>query len=255
MLTRKSADLPLVGILTIAALGIVLLGLDQPFLRVAITLPFAFILPGYAVIAALFPRQRLLFAARLLLAVALSLSLAGISGLFLQVTHLGLDPFSWVIVLSLITVFGSATAWLRRPARAGVERTPVNLKLGHIIMMAAACVLVVVALQIAQDGVRSQPRPGFTQLWLLPVEGQDFAVQLGIRNEERQTLIYRLVVQVGDEIAGEWDGIALSPGETWVTSALVPDTDQTVEALLYRRDAPDQLYRSVHLSRGSLGSP
>ena len=250
MPTRKSLDLPLVGILTVIAMILVLLDVQLPLLRTLFTLPLAFYFPGYALVAALFPRQSLFVASRLLFALALSIALLGVGGLVLQVTRIGLFSEAWVILLGIVTLLGCLVALLRRAPSTTEQRQPLDLNVAHLLMIGAAAVLVLVAFNMAQEGARQQPRSGFTQLWMLPSEQGASQVTVGLRNEEGQALTYRLVIEVGGQSVGEWQSVPLAPGEAWETSALIPllpGANDTVEALLYRSDAPDAVYRSVIL--------
>lgn len=252
MPTRKSPDLAIIGILTVIAMALVLLDVRVTLLRTLFTLPLAFYFPGYALVAALFPRQPLFVASRLLFALALSLALVGVGGLLLQVTRIGLFAESWVILLGVITLLSCLVALRRRPLATSETGKPLDLNFAHIFMMGAAAVLVFFAFSMAQEGARQQPRPGFTQLWMLPANASASEVTLGIRNQEGQPTIYRLVVEVNGESAGEWQSVPLASGEVWETRALVPTTAggvDAVEALLYRTDAPDDVYRSVILNR------
>jgi uncharacterized membrane protein len=264
MPTRKSLDLPLIGILTVIAMVLVLLDVQQPVLRTLFTLPLAFYFPGYALVAALFPRQSLFVASRLLFALALSIALIGVGGLVLQVTQIGLFSEAWVILLGVVTLLGCLVALFRRAPSTTEQRQSLDLNVVHLLMFGAAAVLVMVAFNMAQEGARQQPRPGFTQLWMLPSEqgasevtaSQVTAsqVMLGIRNDEGQALTYRLVIEVGGQNVGEWQSVPLAPGEVWETAALIPLTpggDEPIEALLYRSDAPDAVYRSVILTASS----
>jgi len=251
MPTRKSPDLLIVALLTLLAAALVLRDVDQPLLRAVATAPLIFFSPGYAVVAALFARRALTVATRLLFSMALSISLTGVVGLALHMAGAGLTPQSWAIALSAITLAGCAFGQARRPKNVVAERVVVNLKVGQILMFAAAVGLVFFAFRVAQDGARTQPRPGFTQFWMLPVENSPSGIALGIRNEEGMPLAYQLIVELDGGVVGEWDAIPLAPGEVWETTALIPQTDasgRSVRALLYRLDAPDSIYRTTTLT-------
>lgn len=250
MPTRKSPDLLIVSVLTLLALALVLLGVDQPLLRALATAPLVFFFPGYAVVSALFARRALTVATRLLFSMALSISLTGVVGLALHMAGPGLTPQNWAIALSAITLAGCVFAQARRPINVVAERVVVNLKVGQLLMFAAALGLVIIAFRVAQDGARTQPRTGFTQFWMLPVENSPSGIALGIRNEEGLTLAYRLIVELDGEVVGEWDAIPLAPNEVWETTTLIPESatsNNDVRALLYRIDVPDNIYRMTTL--------
>lgn len=251
MPTRKTPDLLIVALFTLLAVALVLRDVNQPLLRAVATAPLVFFSPGYAVVAALFARKALTVATRLLFSMALSISFTGVVGLALHMAGPGLTAQSWVIALSAIALLGCAFGQARRPTNVVAERVVANLKIGQILMFAAAVALVVVAFRVAQDGARTQPRPGFTQFWMLPVKNSSSGVALGIRNEEGLPLAYELIVELNGEVVGQWDAIPLAPDAEWETTALIPESAASggsVRALLYRLDAPDDVYRTTTLT-------
>ena len=251
MPTRNSPDLQIVTVLTLFAAAVVLVDMEQSLLRTLATAPLVFLFPGYAAVSVLFARKALTVAARLLFSLALSISLTGVIGLALHMAGVGLTPQNWAIVLSAITLLSCVFGQARRPANVVAERVVVNLNVGRILLFSAALMLVFVAFRVAQDGAQTQPRPGFTQLWMLPVESSPSGIQLGVRNEEGIPLAYRLTIELDGEVVGEWDALPLAPGEMWETTVLIPEGNtgsDTVRALLYRLDAPDDVYRTTTLT-------
>lgn len=251
MPTRKTPDLLIILLLTLFAAALILRDIDQPLLRALAAAPLVFFSPGYALVSALFARRALTVATRLLFSIALSISLTGVVGLVLHMAGPGLTPQSWAFALSAITLVGCAFGQARRPANVVAERVILNLKVGQILMFAAAVGLVFVAFNLAQDGARTQQRSGFTQLWMLPVQNSASGITLGIRNEEGQPLAYQLIVELDGEVVGEWDAIPLAPNAVWETTARIPESvtsGGTVRALLYRLDAPGAVYRTTTLT-------
>src|SRR5258708_16677585 len=108
-----SVDLYLTIGLTLAAWVIAaLLPLGDP-LRTLLVLPFLLVLPGYALTAALFPNQ-IGLAERLLLTLALSISVTVVSGLLLNLTAWGLQGTTWIVWLGGITIAACMLALARR---------------------------------------------------------------------------------------------------------------------------------------------
>lgn len=247
---RNTADLYLILFITLAALLSALLGVQWPVIRTLFALPLVFLFPGYALIAALYT-NRVDTATHLVGGIALSIATAGLGGLVLHFTGLGLTPVMWMVLLSAITVAAAVVALLRRgrapmPAGAGLQ-----LNASQILLFGAALVLVGVAVWVARDGAARQEYPGFTQLWMLPHTDASSAgasdVQIGIRNDERQTVTYRLVVTLDEDVAEEWDTISLDNGQQWTTT-FAPDSEgHILEARLYRLDQTDDVYRVVSL--------
>ena len=122
-------------------------------------------------------------------------------------------------------------------------------------MLGLAALLVGGALLVARDGALQQRAGGFTQLWVLPDSaGSQESVRLGLENREPGRSGYRLLVTASGTIIGSWPRITLGPDEQWEASVVLP-TEQpavtTVEAVLYRLDAPETPYRRVLFRRDS----
>ena len=251
MPTRRSPDLPLIMILTLIAAGLVLGNVELRLVRAVLTGLLAFLFPGYALTAWLFARQPITVAARMVFSLGVSIALTAAIGLILHVAGPGLTAQNWAIFLSTITLVGCIAGILKRPQNVIAERMIANLTPGQIVVIGAAIGLALVAVRLAQDGVRQQPRPGFTQLWMLPDENDDSGVQLGIRNEEGLPVAYELRLELGGEVVEAWDVIPLAPGETWEMTALIPEGaggNEVVTALLYRVDIDEAVYRSATLT-------
>jgi uncharacterized membrane protein len=82
---------------------------------------FAFVfiafLPGYCLVNLLFIGQnRLDFVEQLVLSVALSFGLAGLDGLFLGLSPIGINPTTITVSLSTIVLVLAAAAFLRKRA-------------------------------------------------------------------------------------------------------------------------------------------
>jgi hypothetical protein len=255
MRRSKNADLMIVIALAVAA-GVVVL-LDGPaLLRSLLTLPLVFFLPGYALLAALFPADELETPARLLMGVALSLALVAVGGLVLHFSGLGLQSTSWLFVLVGISGAGCGVAWVRRRSLpvglAGFH--PVGLTPVQLLLVAGALGLAVAAVGIARSGVLAQPRAGFSELWMMPASSaptRDPSVKIGVTNQEGMAVRYGLVIlDQDDRVLTSWDVIDLGPGGHWQTTYALPSTIpplERVEARLYRADAPDSVYRRVSL--------
>ena len=75
---------------------------------------FVAIIPGYCLINFLFQEGKLDFAEKAVLSVALSFSIAGISGLFLGLSSIGINITSITESLSLIVIILAALAYMRK---------------------------------------------------------------------------------------------------------------------------------------------
>ncbi len=100
---------------------------DSTFWAVRIVLAYTFVafVPGYCLINFLFAEGRLDFAEILVLSVALSFSIAGISGLFLGLSSIGINPTSIPETLGPLTIFLAVLALLRK---LGLIKLPTRKK-------------------------------------------------------------------------------------------------------------------------------
>ncbi len=75
---------------------------------------FVAFIPGYCLINLIFPEGKLDIVEILILSVALSFSIAGISGLFLGLSPIGININSITITLSSIVIFLAVLVFLKR---------------------------------------------------------------------------------------------------------------------------------------------
>lgn len=249
---QKSSDLFLVIGMTIAAVVVVSLGWSAP-IRTLFMLPFVFLFPGYSLVSAVLPGRELPSITRLTLALPLSLAITAMGGLFLHYTNRELTPHSWLLLLALVTGVLCAVALLRRqPAAAEASTRRLHFKPIHAAMVGAAALMLVSAVTIARLGTFNLPAESFTQLWMLPAvsDTNPDAIQLGIENRENTPMRYRLQLRSGDIIVDQWNDIQLASGEEWEMLVTLSSgvSVQGLDALLYRNDAPDTIYRRVSLA-------
>ncbi len=82
--------------------------------RVFFGFTFVAFIPGYCLVSFLFPEGKLDFPETLVLSVALSFAIAGISGLFLGLSPIGISVSSITQALSSIVVVLAVLAFLRK---------------------------------------------------------------------------------------------------------------------------------------------
>jgi len=115
--TPKDLDLALVILLTLLCIPFVLippLNEISP-IRIILGLPLVLFLPGYALIAVLFPRKDDLDAIeRIALSFGLSIAVVPLLGLALNYTPFGIRLSPVLIVLSIFTVSLAICAYIRR---------------------------------------------------------------------------------------------------------------------------------------------
>ncbi len=113
----------IVGYTVLTLLCVVLIPSDSLLFVVRIVVAYVFVafIPGYCLISFLFQDGKLDFAERLVLSVALSFSVAGISGLFLGLSPIGINVTSIVETVSGIVVVLAVLAYLRK---VGLVKVP-----------------------------------------------------------------------------------------------------------------------------------
>jgi len=89
---------------------------DSPFSisRYLFSFVFVTILPGYCLVSVLFHEEKLDLVEKAVLSVALSFSIAGVSGLFLGLSPIGMTASSLTISLSIIVVVLAFLAFIRK---------------------------------------------------------------------------------------------------------------------------------------------
>jgi uncharacterized membrane protein len=260
-------NLLVVIILTIVAVALVFIVPSEWLLLRVFTLPLAFVLPGYALMRALFRGQPFGNAERLLLSLGISLSIVILSGLLLNSTPFGLQERSWAVLLGVIALGASAVAILRQrrqgetnEKRSGFKDFRLTFRQGLLIGIAAMIVGGAFAVSIV--GAQQQARAGFTQLWMLPASGTskgDDSVRLGLSNKESTPMQYHLAVDINGKVIKDWPAIDLSPNQQWeftlILQKSLPASSATtpakIEALLYRASDPKTIYRHVVLWLGA----
>jgi hypothetical protein len=116
-------------------------------------------------------------------------------------------------------------------------------------------VAISVAAGVAAIGGADVPREGFSQLWMLPLDGGE--VRVGMRSDEFAATDYTVRLVADSTTVLRSEQIRLEPGAQWETTVplATPTPTSQIEALLYRADDPQQPYRRVLLRTGDLPPP
>src|SRR5437879_4588786 len=258
---HRSVDIAVVVSLTIIAVALIFIAIPESVPIRFLTLPLVLVLPGYALISAIFPRRSLGVPERLVFSLGLSMVIVILGGLVLNWTSFGLHASSWAVLLACITLGASAVALIRRRGQSistsgwlGVGDIGLTFRQG--LLLGLAVLIVCGAGVVSIIGAEQQPHP-FTQLWILPPDGTSpkDSVQLGVSNMELTAMEYHLDVNVDHKVVKEWPSISLKPNEKWETMLILPSTGHAgtvrVEALLYRANVPRTIYRNVVLWLGT----
>jgi hypothetical protein len=248
---RGHRDLRLLFALTVVcALGSLITPLGG--LRVIFAVPLTLILPGYAIVAAVFASRPLDWPERLPLTLGVSLACLALSSIVLNYTPGGIHGLPWALILVLV-VFLACRSAARRRGRVRRRRKPAPLRLPKLRPSPAAALLGVgalamtaAALILAQGTFENDRASGYTQLWIAPPKPTDVSAEVGVTSEQQQTRGYRLVVEVEGQASPVIENFELEPDETHRTTIESESGSSVeVEAKLYLRSRPDAAYRRV----------
>jgi uncharacterized membrane protein len=281
-LTRVPADLLISAALIISTLIFTLVPSISEMMpvRVPVGLVMVLFLPGYALIAALFPRNDDLDGIeRVALSFGLSIAVVPLIGLGLNYTPWGIRLTPVVLSLSAFTVVLLAAAHLRRAALPTEERFRVPFRRGLDSLkeemtreetsridkiLTVILVIAIISSISALVYVIVTPKQGekFTEFYILGpggmaydypttvASGDNSNVIVGIVNHEYAVVNYTMTIEIKNAKIMERD-VTLDHNETWerpITYVLAdPGADQKLEFLLYKEDNFTAPYRDLHL--------
>ena len=258
---RHSPDLLAVIVVAFLALlaGLAWRG-PNPVLTAA-TLPFALVLPGYALIALVLPNGHLGFPERVVLSLGASIALIALGGLLLHALGVPLDGGSWHILLGGLTLaLSGAALWRRaRGKLAPLGALAARMTPREAGLFSLGALMIGLALGLGAVGAAPPQDAPFTAFWALSEPlGASPAVRVGLENHEEHSVTYRVAVQAGDRLVAEWPQVSLPAGGQWQAQATVPAglRGQALDALAFRGDDPGgSPYRRVRVSTASGAQP
>ena len=252
--------------------------LNGTVIKTVLELIFILFIPGYSLIAALFPRKQDLDGIeRVALSFGLSIAITPLIGLILNYTsfEIRLDPI--LIVLSLLSFILIVVAFLRRRRIPDQEKFKLNLgvhfhnlkssfdqekKLDKILS-----IILIISIILAISAtiyIIVTPKEGekFTEFYILGAGGkasdyptnltigQSGTIIVGIVNHEYSNVTYNLLVKFnGTTVTSK--NITLTNGQKWeeplTFNASTLGKNQKLELLLYKLPDQDKAYRSLHL--------
>jgi uncharacterized membrane protein len=267
-------------VLAAATILITLTPLESPALRIPLGLAMVLIVPGYALIAALFPRRTDLDSIeRIALSFGLSIAVVPLIGLGLNYTPWGIRLTPVVISLAIFTVSMAVAAHLRRLNLPPEERFSLELgpsmeyfkselladEKSRLDKYLSIILIVTIIISIfALVYVIITPKQGekFTEFYILGPGGKayDYPTQVlsgnkstvivGVVNHEYREVNYTLRLCLNNASILSKD-IALAHNNTWkqpVSYVLNESGDwQKLEFLLYRESNLTSPYRDLHL--------
>ncbi len=265
-------DLITIWLATVALLVAILLAPNNPA-RVVLGLPFVLFLPGYVLIAALYPRRNDLDGVeRVALSLGLSLAVVPLIGLVLNYTPWGIRLTPILVSLALFIAVCSAAAVRQRMRHSVAERFAGDIRpllqaarsLPWISLALAAGLIGVLLFAGIRFGVLGGSRVGetFTEFYVLGpggkaegyprrlLVGEPSQVIVGVINHEGHTSRYRVEVQAGVERLASAGPFALADGEKRENRVDIvlrrPAKQVKVEFVLFM-DGALAPYRRLHL--------
>ena len=280
----KDLGLALVILFTLLCIPFVLIPpLNEMSLRIILGLPLVLFLPGYSLIATLFPRKDDLDAIeRVALSFGLSIAITPLLGLALNYTPFGIRLSPILIVLSVFTISLAIGAHVRRSMIQEEGRFVVDFEFKDFLLAQVffskkkkcidriLSVVLIISIILAISMVVYviiTPKEGekFTEFYVLgpggkaedyPTNlkvGEEGEVIIGVVNHEYTNTSYQLEVRLNGEVIDE-KSIELMHNETWespfVFQSVEAGEDQKLEFLLYKggdRMKYKEAYRSLHL--------
>jgi hypothetical protein len=257
---RGNRDLALASGVAIAC---ALLAIVVPWegLRLVAALPLAFVLPGYAIVAAAFGPRRLELTQWIMLSLGCSLAVLCLGALALNYLPGGIQTASWATLLALVVVAACCGAALHRREGEQGEEALLLPEPSRPRWVDVLCGAVAVALAAGAIGLANTPLPagnagGYTSLWILPAGAAGHAVRLGVSSSEQGTRRYLLELQVGDGQKRMISRFALRPGDEHVFMVPIAASRHgpaLVSGLLFRQSDPVTALRKVRTWLPSAG--
>ncbi|MCB0061270.1 MAG: DUF1616 domain-containing protein [Caldilineaceae bacterium] len=223
------------------------------FFQTILGLMVVLVLPGYVLLELLMGRRTLGTVQHLFMVLSGSLAIAILSGLALNQLPVGIRMDGWLTVFAGTTMGGGVLAWLLRHRRRSqalvTQRVPVRIS--QLLFIGIAVLLAGEALDLARTPAAPDGYMGYTMLWMVPAQdGASNHLHLGIDSKEFVSTQYRLELMVNDQVAQEWSEITLVPNQQWQANLAFNAEElgrETLQANLYRLDAPEEIYRHVVL--------
>jgi uncharacterized membrane protein len=252
-------------------------------LRILPAILIVLFLPGYAMVAAMFPgRDEISGAERIVFSIGLSVALVPFIGYGLLYTPWGMSTGPLVISISVVTLLMCIVALFRRRRLPEGEafsvpygsflRLPVDSLQGKhsrletaLTLLLLASVLVSAA-TVAYVTINPRPGQGFTEFYLLGPDGKSGGypttlnvgdsgqVTVGVVNQEERTVDYQLAVLLDGNplpLQAQEENIRVDNNDRWErTVSFVPEVsgnNMKLQFLLYKDADLSEPYRELHL--------
>ena len=251
-MVRLRTDLALVVALAAAAtIDVTLAPAGVVALRLPAALALTLVLPGYALAAALLPREETRPLERTVLTIAISLVVTILAALALEASSVTLTNGPWMGVLGGLAIVGAAVAAWRGRARA-IVLPRLAIRRAEIAALAAALVLLggAAALGFTPLGAPKGTQ-GSTVLWLCDRPNGcrlgATKVEVGVISDELQTRSWVVRVAVAGQAQRRYGPLTLRPGASWSRVIDVGRGRPVVRALLARAAHPAEVFHQTVL--------
>ncbi|MGM0771293.1 MAG: DUF1616 domain-containing protein [Halobacteriota archaeon] len=273
-----------IGLVLLTCIFIIVPSLNNTPIRTALGLPMLLFLPGYSLIAALFPaRDDLDGIERFALSFGLSIAVVPLIGLALNYTTWGIRLFPILISISAFTIIMSIVAVFRRKSlpeddqfnvlfyetyvslKEEVSKKPDN-KLDRILTILLVISILASVVTLAYVVVTPKEGEKFTEFYILgpdgmaegyPTElqsGQNGTVIVGVVNHEYADTDYSIELMLENNshlMEQELLQITLQHNETWEKEiTFTPESageNMKMQFLLYKGRDMAEPYRNLHL--------
>ena len=273
MIIRIGNGLLLLNLLTIVLI-VVITFFPSRVLQIVLGTPFVLFFPGYVLMTALFPkREGVSGIERVALNFGMSLAVVVLIGLILNYTPLGITLETILYSTASFLFITSIAACVRLTRVPVEERFSLEFQMTMLGWGKSAwdkALSVVLALTIlgalgTVGYVLVEPKMGtaFSELYILGLEGEAIhhplelvigektSLTVGIVNQERETVSYRVEVRIGGEKNSEVGPIMLEHGQRWEGEVSfvpqVPGENQKVEFLLYKIGEAEPRFQPIYL--------
>jgi len=276
--------LTIIGLVLLTDLFVLMPGLSETVFRNILGLPLVLFLPGYALIAALFPAKSDLDGIeRTALSFGLSIAIVPLIGLGLNYTPWGIRLMPILISLSVFTIIMCGFAYLRRTKLSEADAFDVPFRKIALELKAeilekpepgldrALTVILVLSILLSVTTlvyVIISPKEGehFTEFYILGPEGmadnyptnytlgESGKLIVGVVNHEYRPVNYTLEVKLENQslsLPENMQYISLTHNETWEKNLTitppVEGKNMKIEFLLFNETNKEVPYRDLHL--------
>ena len=273
------ADILLAVLATILCIIFVMTpALNRTAVRVILGFLFILFLPGYSLIAALFPKKRDLDGIeRVALSFGLSIAVTPLIGLLLNYTPFGIRLTPILLSLSIFTISMNFIAYIRRWKLPEDNRFTVRFRhyfnsvsitfkqesgINKFLSMLLILSIIFAVSMTLYTIVTPKPGEKFTEFYILGPNGKasDYPTNLtvgekgnvliGVTNHETAQTDYHMVIQLNNKIIKD-ENITLSNNEKWENKFTFNDfqrgKNQKLDFILYKLPDDNNVYRSLHL--------